>query len=117
MPRTSDMIPSKFLKQSDIGEGKLVTIRNLTKENVARDDAEPEYKWTIHFDELDKPLVLNTTNIGILEAILQSDNSDDWTGKQVVLYVDPTVNFGGKVVGGIRVRAKKGQEPVSDLPF
>ena len=29
---------------------------------------------------------------------------NDWVGHKIVLYHDPTVSFGGKLVGGIRVR-------------
>ena len=36
--------------------------------------------------------------------LLGSKNSDDWTGKQIELYHDPNVSFGGEVLGGIRVR-------------
>lgn len=33
------------------------------------------------------------------------DESDVWTGRQVQLYYDPEVVYGGKKVGGVRVRA------------
>ena len=111
---------SKFLKRSDVGDGVLVTIRNLIQENVAKEGTEEDMKWAIHFEELDKPLILNSTNAQIIAQIVKSEETDDWTGKQVVLYDDPSVSYGGKLVGGIRVRAPRGQAarraaaPVSD---
>ena len=116
MPKTSEMTPSKYLKQEDVGKGILVTIKDVSKENIGKED-EPEFKWVCSFEEVQKPLVLNKTNINRLEAACKSDNTDDWTGKQVVLFTDPSVEFGGKLVGGIRVRAPKGQAPDDDLPF
>lgn len=104
--KTSEMRESKFLKQSDVGKAVLWTIHGLEKVNVAKEGAEPEHKWALTFHESDKPLVLNATNIQLLEKIL-GDDTDDWTGKRVVLYVDPNVSYGGKIVGGIRVRAPK----------
>ena len=111
---------SKFLKRSDVGDGVLVTIRNLIQENVAKEGTEEDMKWAIHFEELDKPLILNSTNAQIIAQIVKSEETDDWTGKQVVLYDDPSVSYGGKLVGGSRVRAPRGQAarraaaPVSD---
>ena len=107
MPRTSEMRESKFLKKEDVGVGSLMTIEGVTQHNVAKEGADPELKWCMTFAESDKPLVLNATNIQICEAIFGSDNTDDWTGKKIVLYSDPNVSFQGKLVGGIRVRAPK----------
>lgn len=107
MPRTSEMRESKFLKQTDVGTGMLMTIEACERHNVAKEGAEPEMKWCLTFAESDKPLVLNATNIQLCERIFASDNTDDWTGKKIVLYSDPNISFQGKVVGGIRVRAPK----------
>lgn len=98
---------SKFLKRTDVGGGTLATIRMLSQENVAKEGSDPELKWCLHFDELEKPLVLNSTNAQIISKILNQEDTDDWTGGKVVLYDDPNVSFGGKLVGGIRVRAPK----------
>jgi hypothetical protein len=103
------MRESKFLKQSDIGAGALMTVTGCERYNVAKEGAEPELKWCLTFQENDKPLVLNSTNIQICERVFGSDDTDHWVGKKIVLYVDPNVSYGGKVVGGIRVRAPKQQ--------
>ena len=103
------MKETKFLKREDVGAGVLVTIRGLTQENVAKEGAAPEHKWCLHFDELEKPLVLNSTNGQLIAQIAKSEETDDWTGTKVVLYDDPSVSFQGKLVGGIRVRAPRNQ--------
>ncbi len=117
MPKTSEMRESKFLKQSDIGVGQLMTVSSCERHNVAQEGAEPEQKWCLTFAESDKPLVLNMTNIQLCERIFGSDDTDQWIGKKIVLYVDPNVSYGGKVVGGIRVRApKKAAVAATKLP-
>jgi hypothetical protein len=59
------------------------------------------------FQETEKPLVLNGTNIRLCELIFNSGDTDDWIGNQLVLFNDPTIQFQGKFTGGIRVRAPK----------
>jgi hypothetical protein len=107
MPRVNEMIESKYLKKEDVGDGKLMTISGFEKQNVAPQGEPAENKWTVYFDETSKPLVLNTTNLNLLSMICGSDNTDDWVGKKVVLFNDPSVSYGGKLIGGIRVRAAK----------
>jgi len=107
MPKTSDMRESKFLKQTDVGGGMLMTVSGCEQHNVAMQGAEPEMKWCLTFKESDKPLVLNSTNIQLCERVFGSDDTDQWIGHKIVLYTDPNVSYAGKVVGGIRVRAPK----------
>lgn len=109
MPKTSDMKESNFIKKEDVGRGFLGTISGCIKKNVAKEGAEPEYKWCLTFREIDKPLVLNSTNIQLCEQITGSDDTDHWINKQIVLYVDPNVSYQGKLIGGVRVRKPKAQ--------
>ena len=124
--KVSTMTSSKYLKQDDVAEGKLVTIAGFKRENVAQEGEPPEYKYIMGFEELEKPLVLNSTNIQLAERAMGSDETDEWIGKKLVLYVDPNVSYGGKIVGGIRVRAPKSSkaapkpvvdELADDIPF
>lgn len=118
MPKTSQMKKSKFLKRTDITEeGVLVTIRKVAERNVARANERPDMKWCMWFAELQKPLVLNTTNINACERITGTDDTDGWKGKQIVLYDDPSIEFGGRTVGGIRVRKPRpGDAPPPPAP-
>jgi hypothetical protein len=113
--KIGDMIESKYLKQSDVNELTTVTVEALKKVNVARDDEDPEYRWTVRFGEFAKPMVLNVTNLKRLAKAL-GDDTDDWLGKQVELYVDPDIEFGGNVVGGLRLRGvpRKAKPKVDD---
>lgn len=106
--KVSAMIESKYLKQSDIDDDMTVTVQALKRVNVARDDEDPDYKWVVKYAEFEKPMVLNATNIKRMAKAL-GDDTDDWIGNSVVLYVDPDIEFGGNVVGGLRIRAVKKQ--------
>lgn len=107
MANVGEMIESKYLKQSDVDSDVVVTIAGVAKRNVAREGDEPEYKWLIKFEEFNKPMVLNSTNIKRLARACESNETDEWKGKKVELYVDPDVEFAGNVVGGLRIRTHK----------
>ncbi len=104
--KIDEMIPSKYLKQSDVSEDTLVTVAEIKKQNVAREDEDAEYKYTVSFAEFSKPMVLNSTNIKRMGKAL-GDDSDSWIGGKVILYVDPDVEYAGNIVGGLRIRASK----------
>lgn len=105
--KITDMLPSSYLKQADVDSDYIVTVKKLEQKNVARDDETPEMKWLVHFAEFDKPMVLNGTNIQLMAKACHSDDTDDWMGKEVIVYTDPNVSFGGKVTGGLRIREHK----------
>lgn len=107
---------SKFLTRADVGRGQLVTIDQLTQENVAKEGAPEELRYCLWFKECEKPMVLNSTNGQIIAKIANSEETDTWPGTKVVLYDDPNVSFGGKLVGGIRVRAPRNQPPATTTP-
>ena len=105
MPQVKDMIQSKFLRKEDFDEDQICTIRNVKLEDVGRDD-NPEQRWVIYFKEHAKGMVLNVTTIRVLEQSYGGDTAN-WIGRQATVYVDPNVSFGGKVVGGLRLRVQK----------
>jgi hypothetical protein len=103
---------SKYLKKEDFPQPMLVTMTDVTEINVAQEGQRPDIKYALHFEELDKPMVLNTTNGQLIAKIVGSDETDDWAGHKVVLYHEPNVIYGSRIVGGIRVRApKSGYKP------
>lgn len=112
----AELKESKFLKKEDAGRGILVTIEKVTQENVAKEGAPQEMKWCVWFSECEKPMVLNSTNGQIIASITGSDDTDNWAGHKVVLYHDPNITFGGKLVGGIRVRAPRPQPAQAPAP-
>ena len=112
-PKVSEMIVSKFLRKEDFEEDRVFTIRGLKLEDMPGDDG--TQKWVLYFKEEAKGMALNVTTIRVLEAAF-GDDSDGWIGKRVMVYVDPHVTFGGRAVGGIRLRTPKKQAAPTPPP-
>ena len=103
LPNSFDaMTESKYLRKEDFPDPRVMTIERFTTENVAREGEPDETKWILHFTGEKKPLVLNSTNIQILKATFGTPG--DSVGQRVQVYTDPNVSFGGKLVGGLRLR-------------
>ena len=55
----------------------------------------------------EKPaMVLNQTNANMVKLHLGSE-TNDWIGKQVGLWTDPTIEFKGQLVKGLRIKMPK----------
>jgi hypothetical protein len=97
---------SVYLKADSVKKAgeQVVTITSIEAETLGRGD-EAQNKLVAYFEELDQGLVLNKSNLSTLEEIFKSDETDDYIGKKITLWFDPSVRFSGKRVGGIRVKA------------
>ncbi len=118
MPNIDTMKTSNYLKKEDVGTGVLVTIKGVREENIAKDNNPEELKWLIYFNEFQKPLVSNVTHREQISGYLNSRVTEDWTGKQVVLWNDPSVVFQGKT-GAVRIRPAQmaGIAPQQNQPY
>lgn len=102
--KRADAFPSSYLAQDDLPptpQTIRVTIRDILIESMPGDSKED--KPVAHFQEAIKPMVINNTNWQSIED-LYGDDSDNWRGQVIELYIDPGVMYAGKRVGGIRVR-------------
>lgn len=99
---------SKFLTKDDVGEdGLVLTIKGFRMETLKGDDSE-EDKMVLHFMEDVKPMVLNRTNAQLVGVCTGAKTAGEARGKQIVVYNDPTVSFGGKITGGLRIKKVSG---------
>jgi hypothetical protein len=103
--KINDLINSKYLRKEDFPEPALLTVKEVRKENVSAAGQDPEEKGVMYFRERAKGMVLNPTNLKRAARIFGSGETDDWEGKRVVVFTDELVEFGGNVVGGLRLRA------------
>jgi hypothetical protein len=110
---------SSYLTKEDFPRPALGTIAKLTQETFKDDSGASETKWCMHFEEFDRGMILNKTNIRLVASILGND-TNAWMGRQIVIYNDPNVSFGGRTVGGLRLRAPKNQaaapQPAAPAP-
>lgn len=62
-------------------------------------------KLVVAFRELEKPLVLNSTNTRYLVELFGTSDTSAWKGGRITLYVQDDIEFAGTKVGGIRIQA------------
>lgn len=117
-----DHAGGKFLASSDLGgdgkdQGIVATITDITEDDVSRqDDPQSEIRPILHLENY-KPLVMNKTNLNFILARWGDDESKV-IGCKVGVYVDPTVQYAGKTVKGLRLcDHKEIVEHDTDIPF
>lgn len=100
----NDQFPSKFLKAADLnGSEPIVTIKDCIVETIGEDK-----RPVLYFAGKEKGVVLNKTNATNISDAYGGD-TDEWTGKKVVLFT-AWVDFQGKSVESIRIRPAKANE-------
>ena len=94
----------KYLKSDSLTEeGSIHKVVSCTEEQLKADDGSMERKWILNLSGL-KPLILNATNTRRCVAAFGTAETDVWVGQDIICYCDPTIEFGGKVIGGVRLR-------------
>lgn len=106
--KISAMFPSKYLGKEDVVRPLTVKIEQVTREEISDGNNGKEEKNVVWFANDMKPMILNRGNAECLGEMF-GDDSDAWIGKSVELYIDPSVMFAGKRVGGLRVRPATGR--------
>ena len=111
----NESFPSKYLKASDIPEeGQTVVIVRINQEEIGKDK---EIRPVLYFEGEDKGIILNKTNATNISK-LYGYETDDWSGKKVVLGV-AWVDFQGQSVEAIRIYPPKrssANAPLSSKP-
>lgn len=99
------------------GEKKTLTVRKVTREIVTGPDNRKEECTIVHWQENEKPLILNATNGKTINKVLGTPYIEQWPGGRVTLAVEAVKAF-GEVVDAVRVQkqkppqlAPKGSEP------
>ena len=96
---------SKYLGKEELLQPVRSTIANVYQKQIDGENNQKETKCVLSFGDAGiKPLIVNLTNWTTLEA-MYGEESDNWRGKPIEVYVDPSVMYGKKMVGGVRVRA------------
>jgi len=113
-------LSGQFLRQADFddGNGKVFTIARVDKTLFEAKNGRPEEKkWVVTFDG-DRSLSLNRTNLALL-AKWFGKHASEWVGQKVTVYKDESISFGGRLVGGLRVRKPSAHDlaPDENIPF
>ena len=101
----------KYLKSDSLSEeGTIHKVSSCSEEQLKTDDGQMERKWILNLSGL-KPLILNATNTRRCVAAFGTAETDDWVGQEIIAYCDPTIEFGGKIIGGVRLRPVPKKQP------
>jgi len=101
MANINDAFPSNYIKASDLkGRSVVVEIDRVEFEPVGQ---KREMKPVLYFTGKEKGLVLNKTNSGKIINITGSTETEDWTGKAILIYPTET-EFAGDTVECIRIK-------------
>jgi hypothetical protein len=101
---------SKYLSANDLTQEKAFRIKSATAEMVRRGNVQ-EQRPVLWFTNHTKGLVLNTTNLRTLKGAF-GDNMETWVGKVIIVFPTQT-DFGGKMVGALRVRIPPPKQAVA----
>jgi hypothetical protein len=86
---------------------KVLTIKDVMERNVANEkNQNGEVKMCVLFEEIDKPMVLNSTNNDTITRVIGSPNFDDWVGHKIKIGTEKVRAF-GDVWDAVRVRDEK----------
>lgn len=102
-PNALDFL-GNYLKKEDVLHPQIVKITDVYVDELP---GENRSKLVVRFAEFGKPMVLNSTNIKRLCKIFGTGDTGQWRG-EITLYVDHEIEFGGKTVGGLRVKPATG---------
>ena len=114
--KIAELQQSKYLKKTDFEEPQIVTIKDIAVENVSVPGQPKKERAVVFFREKEKGMVFNSTNLKRAAQCLGSEETDDWMGKRVVVFFDENVEFGGDLVGGLRVRGVPRAKPQPTQP-
>ena len=121
MVTKSEAFPSKWLIPADLDGGSaVVTIKVAALEPMKDFNGADTKKVVTYFPSKYKPLPLNLTNFNSVADIAGSDETDDWEGTKIELFVtQETVK--GKLTDVIRIRKPGGvvtkKKPVTKPDF
>jgi len=107
-----ELYPSRFLKGTDLDKPLTLKIKDVEIQRLGGEggDEKPVLSFVGH----PKGLVLNKTNAATIATIVNSDDTDDWTGQRVELYKD-SVLMHGQRTACVRIRAPRGSAG-ADIP-
>jgi hypothetical protein len=114
MPRGSDIYKNPWLKAEDLRDDEETFTITGSDIHTFDDNGKEKAQIVLMFRETEKKLGLNVTNYTVLKQIFQSDDSDDWHGKQVVLFVTQTTMTDGRQVDCLRIKRKATEKLLAD---
>jgi hypothetical protein len=105
--KISDMYPSKYLRGDDLSGPVTVVIAGIETAEFYRPGEGKVRAFVLKCEKASKGVILSRPLAEGIAQALGSDETNDWTGKQVVLYAQP-MRVAGQERIAIRARAVNG---------
>lgn len=107
MPRVSDVYRNPWLKAEDLDDDEATfTITGSGLHEFTEPDGKKKSQIALDLAETDKRFGLNVTNCNVVKGIFGSDDSEDWHGEKIVLYITQTTMTDGRIVDCLRIKKK-----------
>lgn len=98
-------------------EERTLTIKETKEEEVIGSDGKKQMCFVAHFEENEKPMILNKTNCKIIEKIYGTPYTENWKGFKITVYATTTKAW-GDTVEALRIRlfdTDKQHKEISEL--
>lgn len=106
--KLSEMYPSKYLRGADLSAPVKVTIAKIQPERLYTPGVGEVDGWVLYCERASKGVVLSKGLALSIAQALGADDTDEWIGKQIVLYPQP-MRVAGRDLVAIRARAVNGK--------
>ena len=84
----------------------ILTINNINKAEIVGEDGKKGEGTLVYFNEVDKPMILNSTNAKAISTIYETPYVEEWIGKQIQIYAMKIKAF-GEDLEALRIRKWK----------
>ena len=88
-------------------DGEIRSVVSCSQQPIKDAAGKEELRWILYLDGGLKPLIMNATNIKRAVGAFGTAETDDWIGQDIVVFQDASIEYGGVVTGGVRLRAVK----------
>ena len=85
------------------GQDIILTIERVQVEMVTGPDGKKEECMVCHWQEQEKPMILNITNAKMIQKLLKTPYIEEWSGRRIQICVERVKAF-GEIVDALRVR-------------
>ena len=92
------------------GQDMVLTIKSVGKELITGTGGKQEECIVCHWQENQKPMILNVTNCKTISKLLKTPYVEKWAGHRIQIYAT-TTKFGGDTVECLRIR----KDPPEDV--
>jgi hypothetical protein len=115
------LLPSDYFKKEDVKQNLLLTVKSVAREDNPFEQGTQHVVMSFRESHLPdgsptKKLIMKPALYSAMEEISGTDEIEGWPGRQVVLFFDPSVQYMGKRVGGVRLRAPRQRPPQQAAP-